>query len=148
MTFKVPDLDELHDLLVEDYGNRLPDDDVSQGSDPWKRLRVDALLGADLHAHIDDAYDQLLPDSATGDRLARLGAIHGVDRKPATAAQKAGALRVYGDEAATVSVGDELVHKDGTTYQVNSDATVPAAGYVDVDILALSTGSVTRKTAG
>src|SRR6185436_2809554 len=49
------------------------------------------------------------------------------------------------------TVGDPLVHRPtGLLFQVNSDATIPSGqgAFVDVDILAVSTGSATRLRKG
>ena len=49
----------------------------------------------------------------------------------------------------TTAVGDALVHRaSGLRFQVNSAATIPALGYIDVDILAVDVGAATRLAAG
>lgn len=148
-SFTPPTLDEITALLVADYAGRFPRADVSQGSHNWKRLRTTALGCLSLHAHLKKLYEDLMPDGATGDQLARHGGIYNVARKPATPSSGATALRVYGSAASTVHVGDALTHVDGTAYQVNVNASIPGGGtYVDVDLLSISLGSATRKKAG
>ena len=149
MSFAIPSLDEIHALLVNDYANRFPGADTSRYSNAWKRLRVVALAVSGLHYHIDSVYRDLLPDRATGAELDAHGYVHGVTRKAATAAHETAALRVYGSESSSVVIGDLLSHADGTSFQVNENATIGAGEtYVDVDVLAVTTGSVGLKEAG
>lgn len=149
MAFTIPSLDEIHGRLIGDYKARFPGADVSRFSDTWKRLRVLAGAVLGLHYHLNVVYEDLLPDGAAGEKLDRHGDIHDVTRKPATAAKKANALRVTGTPASSVAIGDALVHADGTRYQVDENASIPGGGsYVDVDVLALDTGSATRKQTG
>jgi uncharacterized phage protein gp47/JayE len=148
-TFEVPSLDELHERTVADYENRFPDADVSSGSDEWKRTRVTALAVTDAHAHLDRLYGDILPDeNCTGSALDRWGDMLALPRKVATPAFKADALRITGTAASAITAGDELVHADGTRYQVDETTVVPISGEVDVDVIAIDTGSVTAKEAG
>lgn len=147
-SFTVPTLEEMHQLLISDYACRFPNADVSKLSDNWKRLRTTAMAMTSAHAHIDTAYEDLLPDGAGEARLPRLGDVYKVTRKPATPAKRSNALRCVGSTiGATVTIGDQLAHQDGTLYQINETVTV-GVGYADVDVLAISTGSITRKQKG
>jgi uncharacterized phage protein gp47/JayE len=147
MAFEVPNLDETTERLVADAGNRLPDDDFARTSDNWKRLRTLALAVTQLHRHAMQIDDDIMPDRASGTRLARWGQILQVPRKGATGAKRSAAGRVTGTVAAAVTTGDELV-LNGLRYQVNNTTVVGAGSYVDVDILAIDTGSRTKLNTG
>lgn len=147
--FPIPSLDELHAIILASYGNAIDGSDLSKTSDSWKRTRATSLGITSLHAHIATAYRDLLPDTCAPDLLDRWGKILALPRKPATAGTKADALRVVGATGSTVSLGDELTAADGTRYQANETATIPSSPqYVDVDILSIDVGSVTRKPKG
>lgn len=148
MAFTVPTLDEIHDFKIALLKALLPGADVSRNSFLWLWTRSEGGGIADNHAHIAGVLEELLPDSAADAYLERWGTILGIAKKTATPARKANALRVYGTVAATVAVGNALTHESGQTFQVNENETIPAAGYVDVDVLAISTGSTTRLSAG
>jgi len=147
MAFDLPSLGALIGQLVRDARNRLPNKNWAQRSDNWHRLANMALAVVGLHRHLQVIDRDALPDTAAGAALDRHGAIYGVLRKAATAASKADALRITGTVAAAFTVGDQLA-VDGIVYQVNETGAIPAAGYADVDVLAVSTGAATRKTAG
>lgn len=148
MAFTVPTLDEIHEFKIALLKALFPGADVSEGSFLWLWTRTESGGIADNHAHIYGVLLELLPDSATSTWLDRWGAITGVTRKTATPARKANALRIYGTAASTVTLGDLLTHASGQTFQINENETIPAAGYVDVDVLAISTGSASRLNAG
>jgi uncharacterized phage protein gp47/JayE len=139
----IPGLDEIHERLLDDARGRFAGWNFSRHSDNWKRLRVVAggLLGTYHHLSILD--DDFWPDTAEGSALDRWGVIYELPRKGATPARKSDALRVFGSAASTVVVGDELT-VNGLLFQVNEADAVDAIGYVDVDVVAVSTGSQTR----
>lgn len=147
MPFTVPTLDELHEFLVALLKALLPDADVTPAEFYSKFLKVFAAGGTDNHAHLDAVVDELLPDTAE-DLIERWGTITGRPRKGATPARKADALRVVGTPGSTVAVGDELVHASTLRFQVNQAGTIPAGGQLDVDVVAIDTGSATRLPAG
>lgn len=149
MALTIPSLDSLHQRILDDYAARFPGDDVSRYSDNWLRTRV--LAGAVwqiLHG-VKVARDDVLPDSAAGAWLDRIGEVYGVERRGATPARKADALRVFGAAGGgAVVVGDLLTHASGLQFQVNEAAAVPAApGFVDVDVVGVDTGSQTKLQA-
>jgi uncharacterized phage protein gp47/JayE len=149
MSFPIPSLDQLHQMLLASYGNAIDGSDLSRSSDSWKRLRTTALGATSLHAHIATVFRDLLPDTCAPDLLPRWGKILRLPALPATPATKANALRVVGTAGSTVSLGDQLTATDGTRYQANETASIPGGGtYIDVDILAIDTGSATRKPKG
>lgn len=144
----IPTLDEQHERLLDDYKARLPTHDASRYSDNWKRLRILALATWGLHHSVQVVEDDLFPDTAAGAALDRLMAIWGLTRKPATASSKPAALRITGTLAASITTGMQLVHSSGLVYQVNETTSIPAALYIDVDVLSISTGSATKLNAG
>jgi len=148
MPFSVPTLDEIHQVLLDDFANRLRNANVSRFSDNWKRLRVVALGISGLHAHALSVEKDCMPDTASGDRLDRWGDIYALERKGATPAKKADAGRLVGTVSTAFTSGAQLVSTDGLLFKVNESGSIPGAGYIDVDIVAISTGSATRKSAG
>lgn len=142
-------LDEITQILADDFRNRFPGADVSTSSNNWKRLRTEAIGVFFAQGHIDAVRNALLPDSATEEELDRWGAILNLPRKQATAASGTDVLRVTGSATSSVTAGDVLTHSDGSTYQVDESDTIGAGEtYIDVDIVALTTGSLTRKIKG
>jgi len=147
--FTVPTLRELIDLLVADFANRLPTKNVSKRSDNWKRLANFALGITTLHRHQQVVARDMMPDTAGADMLPRHGALYGVTRKPATSASRSAALRITGTAGSAYTIGDQLTTVDGLVFQVNATSTLsPGSGTSDVDVLAVSTGAATRKSAG
>lgn len=146
--YSVPTLEEMLSFLVALTKALLPTRSVARYSKGWKFLRTVSAAATDNHAHIKSVESDLMPDTAEGDMAERWGALLGVTRNPATPARKANALRVVGVEASDVPFGAELTHTSGLRYQVNEDAVIPVAGYVDVDVVAIDTGSATRLNAG
>jgi len=146
--FQIPSLDEIHELLIADYQARFPGAAVSRFADNWKRLRTTAIAVASLHEHIDQIYDDLLPDGAEDTRLDRLGAIWRVTRKPETVSTGTDALRLTGTASSTFTSGDELVHSPtGLRYQLTESGAIPAGGQIDVDVASIDTGAKTRLQA-
>lgn len=154
MAYKVPSLDDLLAFAVALFKGLLPDRNVGSRFAPaFKVLKVIAGTVTDVHANVDTAFKDVMPDTALKDALDRQLAIYAPGgtkkRKAATPSRKAAAGRVRGTLAATTLVGDQLVHRaSGLLFQVNSNATIPAALFIDVDILAVSTGSATRLKKG
>lgn len=149
MPLTIPDLDTFTAKLVADYQARFPNQDLSQFKGNWLRMRSLAMAGWGLLHASKVTYDDLFPDTAKGAALDRLGFIWGVTRKGATPARKADSLRVTGDVAAALTTGDELTHTtSGLRFQVNEDTSIPAAGFIDVDVVGIDTGKRTRLQAG
>lgn len=149
MPFQIPSLDEIHGIILASYGNAIDDADLSKTSDNYKRTRAVALGATSLHAHVNTVWRDLLPDTCAPDLLPRWGKILKLPATTATAARKADALRVVGSAGSTVNLGDELVATDGTRYQANETASILSGHtFVDIDILAIDVGSITRKPKG
>ena len=151
MSYKVPSLDDMTSLLVAFWRALFPLSNVgSRFSYHWKRLRAIALAVTDLHAHIDQVKRSVMPNTALGDDLLEWGQnVFGVEKKGATPARKSAALRVYGTAASPVAADLELTHAaTGLRFQTNSAGSVGAGGSVDLDVIAIDTGSQTRLNAG
>jgi uncharacterized phage protein gp47/JayE len=148
MAFEIKSLDEIHAILLADFEARFPGWDLSTFSDDWKRLRILAASRWALHHQVKLELDELFPDTASIDGLLRWGVLLQLARKGATPSRKSKALRVFGAAGAPIITGETLAAANGTRYQVNEDESVGSGGFVDVDILAISTGSATRLEAG
>lgn len=150
MSYKVPSLDETTSFLVALWKGFFPLSNVaSRFSYHWKRLRTYAGGVTDLHAHVDSAQRDVMPDTATGNFLTRWGKIFGVPKKGATGARKAAAFQALGVAGSVVNVNDQLLHEPtGFLYQVFAGGTIPANGQLNVGIQAISTGAQTRLNAG
>jgi uncharacterized phage protein gp47/JayE len=148
MAFAIPSFAETISDLVADFQNRFPQANVSRLSGHWKRLAVFAGGVMSLHRHIQVVSRDCMPDTARGAALDRWLAIYGLERKKPTGASKANALRITGTPAAAYTTGAQLTSADGLVYQLDESGVLPAEGYVDVDVKAISTGSATRKSIG
>lgn len=150
MSYKVPSLDEMTSFLVALWKAFYPLSNVaSRFSYHWKRLRAYAGGVTDLHAHVDSAQRDVMPDTATGNFLTRWGKILGVPKKGATGARKAAAFQALGVAGSVVSVGDQLLHEPtGFLFSVFAGGTIAANGQLNVGIQGISTGAQTRLNAG
>jgi uncharacterized phage protein gp47/JayE len=154
VAYKVPTLEEMLAFLVALFKGLFPDRAIGSRFTPaWKLMKVIAGAITDVHANVATGLDNVMPDKARKEFLDRwIGIVQpgGIaTRKGATPARRAKAGRVTGAVGATTVVGDQLIHRaSGLLFQVNSNGTIPAAGYVDVDIVAIDTGSKTRLEAG
>lgn len=143
-----PTLDELTDLAVAFYANLLPEDDVSRSGDQWKRVRSLSMLLRDIHYGLQIVERDSLPDKGIKGALDRWGEILEALRKGPVVALGDGALRVRGILGAPVLTSYTLKHKNGARYQIAEFATIPVAGFVDVDVISLTTGSAAKLPAG
>jgi len=149
--FQVPefledqDIDTIHERMLEN----LPDDiDVSVGSHPYNLTRpVAYIISYMLESVLADAimlmfpkycedFDEILDDHAE---------IRGMSRKPAQYAT--GYVTVTGDEGTVIPMGEifETVSSNDdeeavVEFEAIAAATIPAAGYVNVDIMAVEPG--------
>lgn len=148
MPFTPSTFDELHQLGADLASSLLPDDDNSEGSLLWRLTGVQAGIAVDNQYQIGKEFDELLPDRAVGAGLDRWGVLLALPRKGATAARKANALRISGTIGSTFSSGAVLVSAAGLRYEINESGTMPAEEVIDVDVIAIDTGSATRLGAG
>lgn len=149
MAFNVPSLEDQHAFLIASYKRTFPDADVSQGSEAWLWLLTFAAGVTDNHAHVLNVKNDLMPDSARGDMQIRWGDFSGVTKKAATAARADGALRAIGVPGTTIPANTTFVHveKQIRYKSVTTDIIGPGSA-VDLDVIALATGSETRLSKG
>ena len=138
MPFARPDLPTLIDRVGGDIEARLP------GADARVRRAVTHVLarvlaGAShgLHGHLDWLSQQILPDTADAEHLARWASIWGVTRRAAVAAT--GTVDFAGTNGAVVPAGTLLQTSSGVGYATDAEVTI-AAG--------VATAAVTASTAG
>lgn len=149
MPFEIPSLSETRDFLVALGKALFPG--LNFGSRrSYHGRRATYLAGAvtQLHAHVESAKADVMPDTASdGDPVNRWGSIVGVARKSATPARKASAGRVRGAAGATVSEGAQLRHEEsGLVFAIGQAVTVPTSEFYDADIVAVDVGAQTRLT--
>ncbi len=150
MQFPIATLEETHAFLIADFANTFRADppDVSEGSFNWLWLRTFAAGLTGNHAHTSATKTDLFPGTAEGDMLRAWAELRGVIPKTATPARKSKGLRVSGTPTTVVPAEAELVHASGLIFQTASSDVIGPGEYVDVDVVAVSTGSVTRLNAG
>lgn len=150
MSYTVPTFAQSEEFLVSLFKVYFADRNVgSRRAYHRYKLRVLSASITELHDHQTSAQDDVMPDSAEGAYATRWGGIVGTTRKGATAARKTDALRVRGTVAATADEGETLTHPEsGQQFALGEDVVIPAAGFIDVDVVAVSTGSATRLEAG
>lgn len=152
MAFKIPTLSETRDFVIAAFKALFPDRNVgTPRSYHARRLTVLATATTQLHKHVDSVQRDVMPDTAGDDGpIDRWGSINGTGaRKAATPARKSGAGRVKGTAATSVPVDSELIHQSsGLKFKIATGTTVAGAGYVDADIVGISTGAQTRLAAG
>lgn len=146
MAYEVPTLAQLMQFSTALFRGMLPTRNVrSQFSFYWKLIKTFAGATTDVHAHVDSAAKNAVPWSATGAAQDEWLSVVKLKRLGATPSRKAKAGRVTGTVGNIAHVGDQLTHRaSGNLFQINSTVTIPASGFVDADILAISVGSSTR----
>lgn len=138
MPFERPTLAELIERAIADIETRLPGSDArSPGSNLGVLARVAAGVAHALYGHQAFIANQILPDTAEAEFLARHASIWGITRKPATFA--GGAVAFTGVNGSVIPQGSLLQRADGREYTTDAEATI-AAGTATV--------AVTAKTAG
>lgn len=149
MAYRVPTFDEMQQFLTSLFASLLPDRNVrSSFAFYYKLVKVITAAATDVHAALYFAGKNFMPDTTSREFLDRWLGIVGSKRKGATAARKSNAGRVIGTVGASYTSGAVLSHRaTGLRFQLNASGTIPAIGYADVDILALSKGSATRLAA-
>lgn len=149
MPFELPSFDEMRTLMLASWSGRFPNAALSRHHQNYKLVSVFALGVVDNHYHIRQVGLDLMVDTAEGEMLRRHGKIWGVEAKGASGSTASDALRVVGDVGATVPVNEALVHPaSGLRFETRSGGTIPAGGFLDVDIAALDTGAVTNLEVG
>jgi len=149
MPFTVPAFDEIRELLLAAMSGRFPNANLNRFGDLYKRLSVVALGVCDNHFHLRQVGLDVMPDTAGGEFLDRHATIWGLTRRGASGSAISAGLRIFGTAASTVPVNEALTHTaSGLSFQTSSGGTIPAGGFLDVDIVAVSTGELTNLEVG
>jgi uncharacterized phage protein gp47/JayE len=151
MPFKIPSLSDTREFLLAVGKALFPDRNFDNVRSYHGRRTTYLSAGiTQLHSHIQKAQNDAMPDTASDDGpIDRWGGIVGVVRKGATPARKSAAGRVRGAFGMSVIVGSELVHESsGLRFQIANGTTIPAALFIDVDIVGIDTGVQTRLLKG
>jgi uncharacterized phage protein gp47/JayE len=148
MPVKIQSLDEIHGDLNNNLRGRFPDGDLSP-TKPWYKIgRAFAAIVQAIQKQLSDAQRNFFPQNADDEGQVSWGDTLKLPRKGPTGARGSNVLRVYGDNGSAVTVGLELTSKGGLRYQINENDTIPLAGFVDVDVVAVDVGEATRLEAG
>jgi uncharacterized phage protein gp47/JayE len=140
---------EILQFLIAAARARLPNANLVRWGGFYKRLAVVSLGIADLQYKLRQVQQDLDPLSALGTALKRIGQVFGVTYRGATGGAVSGGLRVFGDPGAVITADLVLVHATtGLEFETRSGGTIPAEGYLDVDIAATSTGVQTNLDIG
>ena len=146
MTFQRPTLSQLVEQQRADFDARLPGADSRvAGSvlDVFARVHPAAVHG--LYGYLDHIADQVLPDTASAEALARHAAVWGVARKaglPATGVAAAPAI-----DGTRVPAGTELAFADGERVATTGEAAA-VDGVVVMAVEALEPGLAANRAPG
>jgi uncharacterized phage protein gp47/JayE len=114
--------------------------DVSPGTDIYITMQAVAGQLAVTEANAVLKADELMPDTATGEALARICSIFGLSKQPA--AGSVGTVVLNSSASTTITTGDELVDGAGLAYEVTTGGIY--ANGEEVPIRAISTGTETN----
>lgn len=136
--------DYLRTLKVGLISRGVPNPNILPGSDEY--ARADALANelAVISANTIIKVEDVMPDSAEGDDLARIAAVYGLTKQGA--AGSVGAVILSSSQSTTVTTGQELIDEEGLRYAVTLGGT-----YVDGDVIpiaAVDTGERTNRDEG
>lgn len=146
MAYQPLSFDDFRQQLLDEYRNKVPGADVSDDSEIYARASMGAAIGGLLMYGLRYIEDQVFPDSADTANLERHAGLYAITRKSATAAG-AGKFELTGVDTTVVSSGLTLTHEDGTEFVTTSGGTI-TGGVLEVDLDAVTTGTVGNKVAG
>lgn len=149
----LPSLAEMRDTIIAVIRSLFPDRNVgSTRSYHGRRATVLAAATTVLNRHVEGVRTDVLPTTAPdGAAIEGWGEVTLTERKDATGARKAAALRVRGDAAATADIDEELIHPESQArFRLTSAVVIPGVAplYFDAGVEAIDTGSATRLKAG
>ncbi len=147
MSYDPPTVEELRDDALQAYRNLIPGADISEDSEIYARASVAAAVAAQVCYGVRYVEDQIFPDSADTPNLERHGGIYELSKNAAVAAS-GGKLDITGTPSLVVAAGLTCLHDDGTEYITTSGDTLDGGGNGQVDIDAVTTGSVGNKSDG
>lgn len=134
--------EQVRDLALAFARNRMPDKAWDRYRDNYKRIEVNALSVTDLYYLLSQLAKATSPRTATGQDLDDWGELRGVSRKAANQAAGASAGRVRGTAASNWTVADGLTDTaTGLAFLPTAGGSVPAAGYTDISLIAVASGS-------
>lgn len=148
-TFEIRDAATIRDAILRGVRNGLiargvANPNVTPGSDwfVWAQALANELEVVEANSAIKA--DEQMPDTATGDSLARIASIFGLSKQ--AAAGSAGGVVLSSSASTTVPTGSQLVDDSGLAYEVDVGG-VYADG-ATIPIRAISTGAATNHEAG
>lgn len=112
------------------------DPNVTPGSDWWVEAQAVANQLAVIEANGLIKSEELLPDTATEDNLARISAIFGLTKQAASGS--VGSVILESSASTTVATGAQLIDGAGLSYEVSTGGTY--ANGASIPIRAISTG--------
>jgi uncharacterized phage protein gp47/JayE len=148
MAFTVPGLGQVFEDLLRDYANRFPGANLAKKTINRALVGMASMASSLVLRSVKVIYRDLWPDTAARDQLLRHGQVRGLTLRPATPAKKANALRLVGSAGSSFLNTDQLTHSSGLIFRLDESGTIPGAGFLDVDVIAIDTGAATRLAAG
>ncbi|MBV8971908.1 MAG: baseplate J/gp47 family protein [Sphingomonadaceae bacterium] len=146
MPFERPTLTALRTAVRADIASALPSSDaLLRFSNLGIVGDVMAALANGHYGYLDYIARQAVPFTATDEYLEGWAALHGVTRKPATAA--AGQVAFSGTNGSVIPAGTPMSRADGVAFRSTADATV-ASGTTTVSVVAVATGADGEAPAG
>lgn len=141
--------EQVRDLALAFARNRLPAKAWDRYRDNFRRVEVNSLSVADLYYMLAQVAKATSPRTAIGEDLDDWGDLRNVPRKAANQAAGASAGRVRGTAASTWATTDTLTDvATGLQFTPSAGGTVPAAGYTDISLIAVASGSAGALSAG
>lgn len=147
MPFDRPSPAEIRDRMAAEVAVALPGADARiRRSVEEIIVRAIAVASHELHGHLEWIAQQILPDTAEAEILARHAGIWGLGRIAAAAAT--GNVTFTGTPAAVIPAGTELRRADDARYALVADATVGGGGSVTAAVAAVTAGAAGNAAAG
>jgi len=147
MSYDPPDRDDLRDMILSALRTRLSEVDLSKGSPEWHEAVSFADTTVAHMGYCKHLARSVNPHYATEDDLTELAGLYGLTRKTAFGAE---GITVQVDVTGTGAwlLGQQFVSVDGLVFAATSGGSWSAAGTVDVNVDAVSTGADTNKGNG
>lgn len=147
MPFDRPSPTEIRDRMAAEVAVALPGADARlRRSVEEIIVRAIAIASHELHGHLEWVAQQILPDTAEAEILARHAAIWGLERTPAVPAQ--GTVRFSGTPGAVVPAGTEMRRADDVRYLLPADATIGGTRIVTATARAAVAGAAGNAASG
>ena len=148
-TFSVPDAGAIRDAWLRTIRNGLIQRGVAQpnvtpGSDYYVLAQGFGNEAAIAMANAQVAVDGIMPDTAVGTQLYRIGAALGL--APRAASGSVGVIQFSASAASLVGVGAQLIDSNSLRYQVTVGGTYNNGDLIQ--IAAIDTGSTTNLASG